>query len=79
MAACNPATIIAQGSAFQGLSPLQVRMAQVGLLCRWLLAADPGADVSPNGIMRRSTQFFGLSDGQVRMLTLQQLCNLSKS
>jgi hypothetical protein len=77
MAECNPSTVVLNGRAFMGLSSGQAKIAQLTLLRTWLLALDPAADVSINGILQRGRAYMGLSQGQFRMQMVQLLCNIA--
>ena len=76
MAECNPQVLVAAARGFSGLPPRQAKIAQLVLLRTWLLALDPGADVSVNALLARGKRFAGIPQDQFRILFLQLLCNI---
>lgn len=76
MADCIPNTVLLAARSFSGLTPQQRHMAVLRLLSQWLLTLEPGADVTPDGIMARASAYAGKSELQYRMIFLQLLCNI---
>ena len=75
--ACDISALLAADSELLGLTTEQLEIAQLSVLASIVLTLDPGADVTPNGLMQQAACLQCLTTQQREMLEIALLCQLT--
>ncbi len=75
MASCDTNEILYSARCFGGLTPFQLALVQVGLLCR-ILNGGPVPECDAQEILSSASCFSCLSPGQLMIIQTQLLCEI---
>lgn len=79
MATCTVSSILQHAAGLSGLSPMQLELAKVVLLCRLLQANDPMASCDVQGLLADAECFSCLYPYQLALVQTQLLCEILQS
>lgn len=79
MAQCDAQALVNAAACFCGLSPKQVGMVELALLCKIWQAANPMANCDVHDLMKDAKCFAGLPIDQQNAIIIQLLCEVLHS